>query len=544
MAHPDLIDNVFTADFFRHVQCFFTRLAAEELEEIVLGILAGDGFLHLIDDLPGEEVVEFLVIGGQFGDGFDVNRMMVFGQQLADARGIVHGLVLEGGEAVVNHVVADIELLVLILYAMELVLHEFHLAALILHGIAATVHGPLLLDMLPSQLWAVVEQIVAYQDGQEQHQQEEDGYVLVLAGTLHTHHVVAQIVVGRHFLVELGVFAVVAMVDIPTVEGKGCYGRLVGDAEYDAGVGTLCLLQVMAYAVGHLERMLVGTFQVAEISAVGIAEGFQIGVIGSHGTEGGRAGNQEQNQFADAYGQAEEESAALPHLALGLEGADGEVLADFLVALDDAPTVQQSETVTALNLVGEKRGELLLGHSLTSIRDGEFHIIMLLNGSNLNAPALLGKLPGIVGNGVEHEERENLVGLHHGIGIIDRQFDAFQLETHARALHDVEEFLDRETLYLQLEFALAELNPLGQRLVVVVDGIGNLLDIGESLCPDGFRFTALLEFADFVNHAVDEGRDGVDEEYLGTVLQVAPLVLLQQYGGHLSISLYLVLTVR
>ena len=126
---------------------------------------------------------------------------------------------------------------------------------------------------------------------------------------------------------------------------------------------------------------------------------------------------------------------------------------------------------------------------------------------------------------------------------MNRQFDALQLETHPRALHDIEKFLKGETLYLQLEFSLTQLNPLGECLVVFVDGIGNLLDVGESLCPDGFRFTALLEFADFVNHAVDEGRDGVDEEYLGTVLQVAPLVLLQQYGGHLGISLYLVLTV-
>ena len=42
----------------------------------------------------------------------------------------------------------------------------------------------------------------------------------------------------------------------------------------------------------------------------------------------------------------------------------------------------------------------------------------------------------------------------------------------------------------------------------------------------------MFQTVDFVNHTVDEGRDAVDEEYLGPVLHVTLFVVLQMRTGN------------
>ena len=162
-------------------------------------------------------------------------------------------------------------MLVLIFQPVQLVLHEFHLTPFSLYRVATTHHGSLFLNVLTPHLRPIIEQIIAYENSRKEQQQQENSYILILAGALHTHYVVAKGVVSSGFLIELGIFPVVTVIDVPSVKCKCCYCGLVGNAEGDAGVGMLSHLQVMAHAICITERLLIGAVEIAEIGTVSVA---------------------------------------------------------------------------------------------------------------------------------------------------------------------------------------------------------------------------------------------------------------------------------
>ena len=79
------------------------------------------------------------------------------------------------------------------------------------------------------------------------------------------------------------------------------------------------------------------------------------------------------------------------------------------------------------------------------------------------------ELPGVVGQCVEHKEGQHPVGLHLGFRRLHVESDALHLEAPAPLGYDVEEGLQLKALYLQCQLALAQLNPVGQYIVVVVN---------------------------------------------------------------------------
>ena len=62
--------------------------------------------------------------------------------------------------------------------------------------------------------------------------------------------------------------------------------------------------------------------------------------------------------------------------------------------------------------------ELVVGHSAACIGNRYLHVVGGLGCIDVHI-ALGSKLPGIVGQGVDHEEGENAVGLDDGIGRLD-----------------------------------------------------------------------------------------------------------------------------
>ena len=155
-------------------------------------------------------------------------------------------------------------------------------------------------------------------------------------------------------------------------------------------------------------------------------------------------------------------------------------------------------------------------------------------GANHHLSAAWRKLAGIVGDGVDHEERQGAVGLHHGIGWLHFQVYASHLETHLSLAHNVEEWLQREALDAEADGALAHLNPIGEHAVVLVDLVGQLRNILVSFLSDCFRFTALFQSIHLVNHAVDKRRDAVHQRNLGALLHVSPSIFRDVELNHVA----------
>ena len=103
----------------------------------------------------------------------------------------------------------------------------------------------------------------------------------------------------------------------------------------------------------------------------------------------------------------------------------------------------------------------------------------------MDAAPSVSKLAGIIGHRVQHEECQHSVCLQDRIRGIHLQFYALHLESRSAFPDDIEEFLQRETLYLQAQFSLAELYPVGQYLIVVFYLIGQFADVSDA-CLSGF----------------------------------------------------------
>ena len=183
--------------------------------------------------------------------------------------------------------------------------------------------------------------------------------------------------------------------------------------------------------------------------------------------------------------------------------------------------------MTFHNLVVEEIGQLFFGHTLPRVLYGNLHILLLLSGGDTDVAALLSELSGIVGHRVQHEERQHTVGFQHCVRRFYVQFDTFHLEGSTALSDDVEELLQRETLDLQTQFALAQLNPVGQHLVVVFYLVRQFTDILDAGVLRFLGHIALVHALHLVDDTVDKRGDGIHQRDLRTLLQTAALAVLQ-----------------
>ena len=102
--------------------------------------------------------------------------------------------------------------------------------------------------------------------------------------------------------------------------------------------------------------------------------------------------------------------------------------------------------MSALNLVVEQMLKLLIGHSLTCIFNRYLNIVGFNCCLHTYLSAVVGKLSGIVGQRVQHKQREHLVGLYHSVGWLNMKFYTFHLERFLASGQHIEQWLQGETL--------------------------------------------------------------------------------------------------
>ena len=227
-------------------------------------------------------------------------------------------------------------------------------------------------------------------------------------------------------------------------------------------------------------------------------------------------------------------------MTLGLQRADTEYLADLVILLDDSLAVHQSEAVRSGRLLGDGLSvedvcQLVVSHSATGVADGYLDIVRSLGGGNVDASVFGGKLAGVVGQRVKHEEGQHAVGLHGDGGRLDTEGDALHGKTGLVTRHEVEELLQGEALHMQVQFSLTKLYPLCQQLVLLVDVIGQLADI-----LDMILLVLAIQVFHFVEDAVDKGQDTHRLRHLGALFEMATLILRHTQAGlgHLVVLLF------
>ena len=102
--------------------------------------------------------------------------------------------------------------------------------------------------------------------------------------------------------------------------------------------------------------------------------------------------------------------------------------------------------------------------------------------------------------------------------------DVFHGEATPTLPHNVEQLLEGEGLDVQAKLALAQLNPMGKHIVLLVDVISEFADV--------FLRLLRIQMPYFMDDAVDERRDAIDERDFGTLLQCQPLAFLYTQSGH------------
>ena len=90
---------------------------------------------------------------------------------------------------------------------------------------------------------------------------------------------------------------------------------------------------------------------------------------------------------------------------------------------------------------------------------------------------------------------------------------------------EVEQRLQREAFYMQVEFTLSQLDPLSEHGVVVVDLVCQFADIGISFFS--YRLVLVIGRESFylMEHSVDKRRDLIDESGFSPLFQISSFVI-------------------
>ena len=93
---------------------------------------------------------------------------------------------------------------------------------------------------------------------------------------------------------------------------------------------------------------------------------------------------------------------------------------------------------------------------------------------------------------------------------------------------------------MEAQFALAQLYPICKHIVIIINLIYQLADIGHSLFA-----LIIVETTNLVQHTVYKRRDVTDKRNLGSLLQISALIILNlQQLGSKFLALLLVEIIR
>ncbi len=229
-----------------------------------------------------------------------------------------------------------------------------------------------------------------------------------------------------------------------------------------------------------------------------------------------------------ALGQTEIEAAALSYLAFHIEQADGEQRIGLAVFVDYALAVHESESETLAlpeflvvlciaNLGGVVHFLMPYGvhvvdrQSASGVADGYLHISIALHCLYLHASAPWSVFPGIVEQGVHHEEGQSLVCLHHCIGLTDGQRQSFVGERVAVLCQGIHQRLHAEVLDVERHDALPHFYPVREYLVVEVYAFGQFHEVSQAFLLHLGALVRVLQFSHLIDCTVEERGDAVDK---------------------------------
>ena len=247
------------------------------------------------------------------------------------------------------------------------------------------------------------------------------------------------------------------------MERQRCHGTLITDIEYDLVVGWQTVVQPLDFGSGsfhgmchhqifpiwiqcqivsveiaarricHSQGPLVGTIDITEIGTVGIGccclQQSRCLLIAPVPVSSVLVSSVHRDLIPDAslYGrwdittyqhqgkyqyhlhfpntarQSESELTTLSRLTLCLNITRREERADFLVFINDSLTVEQTESMSAGIGAVEDMFQCFFIHTFSRIFYRYFHKCLMALGTNHDLTSCRCKLPGVVGDGVNHE---------------------------------------------------------------------------------------------------------------------------------------------
>ena len=119
---------------------------------------------------------------------------------------------------------------------MEAVVFKLCLAQLIVEQFEISL-PLLLLQESVVETMAVIEQVIGRNECQQDEHKHDDGNGFIRLRLLHRATIIAQSVISREFLEELGVDAVIIAVELPLMEGECCHRTLIAHIEDNLIVG-------------------------------------------------------------------------------------------------------------------------------------------------------------------------------------------------------------------------------------------------------------------------------------------------------------------
>ena len=141
----------------------------------------------------------------------------------------------------------------------------------------------------------------------------------------------------------------------------------------------------------------------------------------------------------------------------------------------------------------------------------------------------------IVGQRVEHEERERPVGFYNGFRRLYYQLNAFVFETKAAFFNNVKQILQSKALDVEIELPLLQLNPLCQRIIIFINLAGQLANISIACGTLCRGLMSMIQHINLVQNAINKRSDDVHQSHLSTLLNVATQIVRQMKLGHVAL---------
>ena len=260
----------------------------------------------------------------------------------------------------------------------------------------------------------------------------------------------------------------------------------------------------------------------------------------------GQEHHQTHHGLQDALRQSEEETATLPHFALNAKLTHAEHGIGLLVLANDTLAIHQTKTkplvlldvggilshsanlARIINLGIVQRIDILCRHAMPRVLHRHFHIVRRLFGRKFHLPTLRRVFPGIVEQGIHHEEREGLVRLHHTLRIVHHQRHSLGIEGSSPFLQGVKQWLQSEILDIEGHHPLTNLHPMTQHIVIVVNFVYQFAQIAKAFTHLISREALVgLQLIHLMQSTVEEWSDAIDDGHRRQFLNIETLVLFQ-----------------